>query len=183
MYFSRCSVVACGFIERQVPLTTCTIIRMEACEREKTSIRPIHWLKLSPRPPQFHRRGQAQEAALLQLRPQSRRDSAGGLDLFRPHLAGALHPGGYLRQQLGVGARVHRAAAPIQAGYLLYRHLFLILICVTGLRGGYVVAPGGDTPAPVCGVSSAARSRSTNFCTLPTALRGISASSSSRSGQ
>src|SRR5699024_6592124 len=48
---SRWAGVACGFIDRQVPLITCTSIRMEACEREKISIRYIHWVKLSPRPP------------------------------------------------------------------------------------------------------------------------------------
>ena len=44
-------VVACGSIDRQMPLTTCTIIRMDACEREKTSISSIHCAKPRPAPP------------------------------------------------------------------------------------------------------------------------------------
>jgi hypothetical protein len=36
---------------RQMPLTTCTTIRREPWEREKISMRPIHWVNESPWPP------------------------------------------------------------------------------------------------------------------------------------
>ncbi len=102
-------------------------------------------------------RGHAQEAVVVQLGPQLLGDRAGGLDAFRPAFARPFHPA---LDPLVQSGEVHVPA-----------HAPPTFSCSVSTR------------RPRCGARLRARSRSTNFCTLPAALRGRLSTTSSRSGQ